>query len=165
MHREYPGYGEQSDRAAEVLGHLYALAAAHISGDRDAMRILLEDVPAEETSVMPEAAIAIAYTSVQKFRDGDDPFDDPLVSSIPPAMLGALTAVLEGDAPDFVELRGVDAVDAAVRTVGAIWTWAAYGEREEALRIARWHCANMVLYRARGTRGGWTHGEDDEGWN
>jgi hypothetical protein len=165
MEREQPERGGRSERAAEALGHLYALAAAHISEDRDAMRILLEDVPPAVANVMPEAAIAIAYTSVQKFRDGDNLFDDPVVSSIPSTMLGALTSVLEGDAPDFVELHGEDAVDSAVRTVGAIWTWAAYGEQEAALRIARWHCANMVLYRDRGLREGRTRYEDDAGWD
>lgn len=150
--------------AAEVLGRLYSLAAAHLNGDQEAMSIILEDVSGEQAKVMPEAAIAIAYTSVNMLRCGDDPFSDPAVAALPRAMIGALEDVLDGSAPDFVRLHEGDSVDAAVRTVGAIWLWAAYGEREEALRIARRHCVNMFLHRNRegDSRGS---SDDDEGWN
>lgn len=150
------------ERAAEVLGHLYALAAAHISGDRGAIELILENVPLHAREAMPEAAIAIAYTSVHMFRDGDYPFDDPAVAALPERMLDALASVLEGDTPDFVPLHGGDPVDVSIHTVGAIWLWAAHGEQQEALRIARRHCANMVLYRDEGPR---RRRDDDEGWN
>jgi len=143
MHGPY----DVSARAAEVLGHLYALGAAHISNDPEAFELVLAEVPAEATTFMPEAAVAIAYTSVQMFRAEDDPLADPDVASLPPAMLDAIGAVLDGDTPDFVSLHDDDPVDVSVRTVGSIWLWAAHGHTEEALRIARRHCANMALYR------------------
>lgn len=152
------------ERAAEVLGHLYALAAAHISGDRGAIELILENVPLHAREAMPEAAIAIAYTSVRMFPDHDDPFADPQVSSLPSWMLEALVSVLDGIAPDFIPLRGRDPVEASIRTVGAFWLWAAHGEQQEALRIARHHCANMVLYRDEGLRRR-SDDADDEGWN
>lgn len=159
------GAGDEntSERAAEVLGHLYALAAAHISGDPDAVSLILEDVTAEARHVMPEAAIAIAYTSVRMFRTGDDPFEDPLVAALPSWMLDTLASILEGAGPEFVPVHPGDPVDAAIRTVGAFWLWAAHGEQDRALRIARRHCANMVLYRDEGWRR--RRDEDDDGWN
>ena len=134
-------------RAAEVLGHLYALGAAHLSNDTEAFDIILAGVPDGATAFMPEAAVAIAYTSVHMFRHADDPFEDPAVAALPPAMLDALGAVLAGDTPDFIALHDDDPVDVSVRTVGSIWLWAAHGQTEEALRIARRHCANLALYR------------------
>jgi len=154
-----------SGRAAEVLGHLYALAAAHISGDRGAVELILEDVPVATREVMPEAAIAIAYTSVRMFPDHDDPFEDPQVASLPSWVLEALVSVLDGNAPDFIPLHGGDPVEAAIRTVGAFWLWAARGERQEALRIARHHCAHMALYRDEGRRRPSDDDSDDEGRN
>jgi hypothetical protein len=152
-----------SERAADVLGHLYALAAAHISGDQNAVTIILEDVPAATRQVLPEAALAIAYTSVRMFRNGDDPFDDPLVAVLPPWILDTLASVLGGEPPDLIPLHEGDPVDASIRTVGAFWLWAAYGEQQEALRIARRHCANMVLYRDEGWQRRRNTDEDD--WN
>lgn len=157
------GHDDTSERAIEVLGHLYALAAAHISGDPDAVTLILEHVPASARQVMPEAAIAIAYTSVRTFRDGDDPFEDPMVAALPAWILDTLASVLEGEAPGFVTVHSDDPVDAAVRTVGAFWLWAAQGEPEQALRIARRHCANMVLYRDEGAAR--RRDEDENGWN
>lgn len=150
-----------TERAADVLGHLYALAAAHISGDQDAVAILLEDVPAATQQVLPEAALAIAYTSIRMFRNGDDPFDDPLVTVLPQWMLDTLASVLGGEPLDLISLYEGDPVDVSVRTVGAFWLWAAYGEQQEALRIARRHCANMVLYRDES----WQRRRNKGAWN
>lgn len=97
-----------TERAADVLGHLYALAAAHISGDQDAVAILLEDVPAATQQVLPEAALAIAYTSIRMFRNGDDPFDDPLVTVLPQWMLDTLASVLGGEPLDLIPLYESD---------------------------------------------------------
>lgn len=146
----------------EVLGHLYALAAAHISDDPAAIRLILADVPVDARAVMPEAALAIAYTSVRTFRDGDDPFDDPAVAALPSPVLDALASILAGDTPDAIPLYD-DPVKAAILTVGTFWLWAAHGQPQEALRIARRHCANMALYRDERT--GTQSRDDEEGWN
>lgn len=137
--------------ASKILGHLYALGAARICGDREAILLIREGMRDEEEAFLPAAAVAVAYSCVRAAGRGDDPFADERVARLNPTMLDAVRSVIDGCTPDiFMLADGEDPVEVSTDTVALFWQWSADWDDEEALRIARRHCANMVLYRARG---------------
>lgn len=137
--------------ASTILGHLYALGAARICGDREAISLIREGILDAEEAFLPPAAVAVAYSCVQSAGRGDDPFADERVARLNPLMLDAIRSTLDGCAPDVVvPLNGEDPVEVSTDIVASFWRWSAGWDDDEALRIARRHCANMVLYQARG---------------
>lgn len=136
--------------ASTILGHLYALGAARICGDRGASLLIREGIRDEEEAFLPAAAVAVAYSCVRSAGRGGDPFTDERVAGLNPMMLDAIRSVIAGHTPDiFLLTDGEDPVEVSADTVALFWQWSADWDDDEALRIARRHCANMVLYRAR----------------
>lgn len=135
--------------ASTILAHLYALGAARICEDPEAVSIIRESIRDEEEAFLPAAAVAVAYSCVQASQRSDDPFSDERIGALHPLMTAAIAAVLHGAAADiFILEDGEDPVEVAAETVASFWNWSAEWDTEEALRIARRHCANMAVYRS-----------------
>jgi len=143
---------DNADLSFAVLGHLYALAAARLNGDLEAVELIRDEVRPMHASVMPEAAVAVAYTTIRQ-ADGDARvLDEAPLRGLTDPVKRALTHVLEGWPPEFITLEAEDPVETAIRTVVATWLWACDGDADAAATMARTYCARLVLYRERPDR-------------
>jgi hypothetical protein len=138
------------DHAAAVLGSLYALAAAVINDDADAVVLLATELTPAQRLDLPEAAVAVAASCISNTSDGDDPFSDPDMASVHPSLRRAIDVVLTGEHPGPITFdTHDDVIEASVRAVAQTWLWMTGGDAQSAAVIARQHCARLIRYRER----------------
>lgn len=140
----------KDDHATAVLGSLYALAAAVINDDADAVVLLATELTPAQRLDLPEAAVAVAASCISNTSDGADPFSDPDMALVHPSLRRAIDVVLTGEHPGPITFGvGDDVIQASVRAVAQTWLWMTGGDAANAAVIARRHCARLVRYRER----------------